>query len=58
MTTKISTTKWLATAAMTLMFAGTASATSEGWLTDLEAAKKQAAEKDLDIFMNFTGSDW
>ncbi len=49
---------WVAAAAMTFVFAGGASATAEGWLTDLEAAKKQAAEKKLDIFMNFTGSDW
>jgi len=35
-----------------------ASATSEGWITDLAAAKKQAAETNRDIFMNFTGSDW
>ena len=33
-------------------------AASEGWTTDLAAAKKLAAEKKKDIFMNFTGSDW
>ena len=49
---------WLAAAAISFVFAGSAAATSEGWLTDLEAAKKEAAEKKLDIFMNFTGSDW
>lgn len=50
--------RWLAAAAITLTLAGSAAATSEGWLTDFEAAKKEAAEKKLDIFMNFTGSDW
>lgn len=30
----------------------------EGWLTDLDAAKKQAAEENKMIFMEFTGSDW
>ena len=28
------------------------------WLTDLEAAKKQAAEENKPILMFFTGSDW
>jgi thioredoxin-related protein len=28
------------------------------WTQDLDAAKKLAAEKDLPILMNFTGSDW
>jgi len=31
---------------------------SEAWLTDFEAAKKQAAEKKLPIIANFSGSDW
>ena len=31
---------------------------AEGWLTDLEAAKKQAAEQKKDILVDFTGSDW
>ena len=35
-----------------------AMATTEGWLSDYDAALKQAGEKKLDIFMNFTGSDW
>lgn len=30
----------------------------EGWLTDLDAAKKQAAQENKMIFMEFTGSDW
>jgi protein disulfide-isomerase len=31
---------------------------AEGWLTDFEEAKKQAAEKDLPILADFSGSDW
>jgi len=30
----------------------------EGWLTDFEAAKKEAAEKGLPILADFSGSDW
>lgn len=30
----------------------------EGWLTDLEAAKKQAAKENKAILVDFTGSDW
>ncbi|HIX19757.1 MAG TPA: thioredoxin family protein, partial [Candidatus Akkermansia intestinigallinarum] len=28
------------------------------WLTDLEAAKKQAAAENKAILVDFTGSDW
>lgn len=31
---------------------------AEGWLTDFEAAKKQAAAEKKDILVDFTGSDW
>lgn len=31
---------------------------AEGWLTDFEAAKQQAAEKKLPILADFSGSDW
>lgn len=31
---------------------------AEGWLTDFEAAKKLAAEKNLPILADFSGSDW
>jgi len=31
---------------------------SEGWLTDFEAAKKQAAEQKRPILIDFSGSDW
>ena len=30
----------------------------EGWLTDFEAAKKVAVEKQLPILVDFSGSDW
>jgi thioredoxin-related protein len=36
----------------------TALAASEGWTSDFEAARKQAAEEKKDLLMNFTGSDW
>jgi hypothetical protein len=42
----------------TFIAPATVLATSEGWTTDLAAAKKQAGETNRDIFMNFTGSDW
>ncbi len=31
---------------------------AEGWLTDFEQARKQAAEKSRPILVNFSGSDW
>lgn len=31
---------------------------ADGWLTDLETAKKQAAAEKKDILVDFTGSDW
>lgn len=31
---------------------------AEGWLTDMDAAKKQAAEQKKDLMIEFTGSDW
>ena len=30
----------------------------EGWVTDMDAAKKQAAEQKKDLLIEFTGSDW
>lgn len=30
----------------------------EGWMTDLNAAKKQAAAENKDLLIEFTGSDW
>jgi protein disulfide-isomerase len=41
-----------------LMAAGLAVAGSDGWLTDFEAAKKQAAETKRPILADFSGSDW
>lgn len=37
---------------------GLAFAGGEGWLTNFEAAKKQAAEEKKDLLVDFTGSDW
>ena len=31
---------------------------AEGWLTDMDAAKKEAAEQKKDLMIDFTGSDW
>lgn len=31
---------------------------AEGWVTDMDAAKKQAAEQKKDLMIEFTGSDW
>ncbi|MBQ8900327.1 MAG: thioredoxin family protein, partial [Akkermansia sp.] len=35
-----------------------APAMAADWMTDLEAAKAQAAQQGKDILVNFTGSDW
>lgn len=43
----------LSLATVTSVFAG-----GEGWVTDFEAAKKQAAEGKKDLLLDFTGSDW
>jgi thioredoxin-related protein len=37
---------------------GTAFAGGEGWLSDFEAAKKQAADEKKNLLIDFTGSDW
>ncbi len=37
---------------------GTAHATIDGWTTDFEAAKKQAADENKNLILYFTGSDW
>ena len=41
-----------------LVVAQNATAAKPGWTTDLEGAKSQAKEKNRDILLNFTGSDW
>ena len=43
---------------LALLLAPLAAMASEGWLTDLDAAKKQAAAENKDILIDFTGSDW
>lgn len=40
------------------MLASIAMAAGEGWGTDFEAAKKQAAEQKKPILVDFSGSDW
>jgi thioredoxin-related protein len=37
---------------------GTSFAGGEGWTSDFNAAKKQAAEQKKDLLIDFTGSDW
>lgn len=37
---------------------GTSFAGGEGWTSDFEIAKKQAAEQKKDLLIDFTGSDW
>lgn len=37
---------------------GTSLAGGEGWTSNFEAAKKQAAEQKKDLLIDFTGSDW
>lgn len=37
---------------------GTALAGGEGWTHDFEAAKKQAADENKSLLIDFTGSDW
>jgi protein disulfide-isomerase len=44
--------------AVLIAFAVSAASAGEGWLTDLEAAKKQAAKENKAILVDFTGSDW
>lgn len=44
--------------AFILALAVSAVSAGEGWLTDLEAAKKLAAQENKVILVDFTGSDW
>lgn len=46
------------TAMAAIQLAGFAFAGGEGWVTDFEAAKKQAAAEKKDLLIDFTGSDW
>ncbi len=51
---------WKKTALVALLAACAlpALADKEGWVTDFEAAKKQAAEEGKHLLLDFTGSDW
>lgn len=49
---------FLTTAAALVAFSTASMAAESGWLTDYEAAKKQAAEQNKPILINFTGTDW
>jgi hypothetical protein len=37
---------------------GSALGGGEGWVTNFEAAKKQAADEKKSVLIDFTGSDW
>ncbi|MBX2850466.1 MAG: thioredoxin family protein [Phycisphaeraceae bacterium] len=50
--------KFLTTALVLCLLAVPAFAGGEGWSHDFEAAKKQAAEQNKDMLLDFTGSDW
>jgi thioredoxin-related protein len=50
--------KFAITALAAIQLAGFAFAGGEGWVTDFEAAKKQAADEKKDLLVDFTGSDW
>jgi thioredoxin-related protein len=48
----------LAAAMLALFISGAVLAGGDGWLTDLAAAQKLAAEKNRPILVDFSGSDW
>lgn len=50
--------KSLIVCAAVMALIGTSIAGGEGWTSDFEAAKKQAAESKKDLLIDFTGSDW
>jgi thioredoxin-related protein len=45
-------------AMLSLIFTGAALAGGEGWTTNYEAAKKEAASSKKSLLIDFTGSDW
>jgi len=47
-----------AAASAAILSLGTAFAAGEGWTSDFEAAKKQAATEKKSLLIDFTGSDW
>ena len=48
----------LMVAGLMLIIASNAFAAGDGWTTDFEAAKKQAAEQGKDLMIDVTGTDW
>ena len=50
--------RFLITIASLVAFSAASMAAESGWLTDYEAAKKQAKEENKPILINFTGTDW
>lgn len=50
--------RFLITVASLVAFSAASMAAESGWLTDYEAAKKQAKEENKPILINFTGTDW
>jgi protein disulfide-isomerase len=50
--------QFIITVASIVAISAAAMAAESGWLTDYEAAKKQAKEENKPILINFTGTDW
>jgi protein disulfide-isomerase len=50
--------RFLITVASLVAFSSASMAAESGWLTNYEAAKKQAKEENKPILINFTGTDW
>ncbi|MFM2199777.1 MAG: hypothetical protein RLZZ505_3209 [Verrucomicrobiota bacterium] len=50
--------RFLITVASLVALSAASMAAESGWLTDYEAAKKQAKEENKPILINFTGTDW
>jgi hypothetical protein len=48
----------LCAAMLALHTSGHVFAGGEGWLTNIDAAKKSASESKKDLLIDFTGSDW
>lgn len=58
--TIMKTTTWMkaGVAAVAMGWSCLAFAGGEGWISDFDAAKKQAADAKEDLLVDFTGSDW
>ena len=50
--------RFLITVASLVALSSASMAAESGWLTNYEAAKKQAKEENKPILINFTGTDW